>query len=93
MRKSKPKALPKAPSLPRINYQGNDPAQYILSNRTHRSTSEAFRDAQYASAGTYYKTDFQEAVDFMFGTVLGACITLACSLPLIAALYWFAKQV
>jgi len=33
-----------------VIYQGNDdPAQYIWSSKTHRSTSEAFRDADYAT--------------------------------------------
>ena len=32
-----------------VVYQGNDPAQYIWSSKTHRSASEAFRDADYAT--------------------------------------------
>ena len=39
----------KANKPKQVIYQGNDPAQYIWSSKTHRSASEAFRDADYAT--------------------------------------------
>ena len=35
--------------LPRKNYQGDDIAKHVWSGKTHRSASEAFRDADYAT--------------------------------------------
>jgi len=35
--------------LPKVNYQGGDTAQFIHNNKTHRTASEAFRDADYAT--------------------------------------------
>ena len=35
--------------LPRINYQGDDTATFIHHSKTHRTVSEAFRDADYAT--------------------------------------------
>ena len=78
--------------LKRVNYQGNDPAQYIWSNRTHRSASEAFRDAEYASSVTRYKTDTEQAVDFLFGSTLGACIVVGLALPLLVVLLYAVRQ-
>jgi hypothetical protein len=48
-----------------------DPAQYIHSNKTHRSVSEAFRDANYATAFWRSKTDWEEALEFLAGAFLG----------------------
>jgi hypothetical protein len=59
-----------------------DPAQYIWSNKTHRTASEAFRDADYACAGWKPRSEWQDFVDFCSGMVL--------MLPMIAfALYVF----
>jgi len=49
-------------SNPRLNYLGNDPAKFIHSNKTHRSASEAFRDADYAQA---IWSDPSELADFI----------------------------
>ena len=46
-----------------------DPAQYIHSNKTHRSVSEAFRDADYATAIQRPKSEWQDCVEFMSGLV------------------------
>ena len=35
--------------IPKVNYQGDDIAKHIWSGKTHRSASEAFRDADYAT--------------------------------------------
>jgi hypothetical protein len=47
-----------------------DPAQYIHSNKTHRSVSEAFRDADYAYAGWKPKSEWDDCVEFMSGMVI-----------------------
>ena len=46
-------------------YLGDDPAQFVWSNRTHRSASEAFRDAEYACAITKFKNDWQLSLEFL----------------------------
>jgi hypothetical protein len=48
-----------------------DPAEYIHSNKTHRTASEAFRDADYAQAFWRSKSDLEEAVDFAEKALLG----------------------
>ena len=35
--------------IPKVNYKGDDTAHYIHHHKTHRSASEAFRDADYAT--------------------------------------------
>jgi len=47
-----------------------DPAQYIHSNKTHRSVSEAFKDADYATAFYRPKSEWQDCMEFMSGMVL-----------------------
>ena len=47
-----------------------DPAQFIHSNKTHRTVSEAFRDAEYAQSFWKSKTDWEEAVEFIELAVL-----------------------
>ena len=76
----------------RVEYKGDDPAQYIWSNRTHRSASEAFRDAEYASSVTRFKTDTEQAMDFLFGSALGACIVVGLALPLLVVLVYAVRQ-
>ena len=44
-----------------------DPAQYIHSNKTHRTASEAFRDADYAYAGWKPRSEWQDFKEFMGG--------------------------
>ena len=78
--------------LKRVEYKGDDPAQYIWSNRTHRSASEAFRDAEYASSVTRFKTDTEQAMDFLFGSALGACIVVGLALPLLVVLLYAVRQ-
>ena len=54
-----------------IPYLGEtDPAQYIHSNKTHRTASEAFRDADYATAGWKPKSEWDDCVEFMSGMVI-----------------------
>jgi hypothetical protein len=47
-----------------------DPAQFIHSNKTHRSVSEAFRDADYAYAGWKPKSEWDDCKEFMGGIIL-----------------------
>jgi len=47
-----------------------DPAQFIHSNKTHRSVSEAFRDADYAYAGWKPKSEWDDCKEFMGGMLL-----------------------
>ena len=47
-----------------------DPAQYIHSNKTHRSVSEAFKDADYATAFYRQKSEWQDCMEFMSGMLL-----------------------
>ena len=55
-----------------VPYQGDiDPAVIIHSSKTHRSASEAFKDADYAQAFWTSKTEWQECVDFLASAFLG----------------------
>jgi hypothetical protein len=52
----------------RVIYQGTtDPAQFIWSNKTHRSVSEAFRDADYATAFYRHKSEWDDCKEFLGG--------------------------
>ena len=50
---------------------GDDVGQWIHSNKTHRSVSEAFRDADYATAFWREKSDWEQTLEFLGGAVLG----------------------
>jgi hypothetical protein len=53
-----------------VKYLGEtDPAQFIHSNKTHRSVSEAFRDADYAYAGWKHKSEWEDCKEFMGGLI------------------------
>ena len=68
-----------------------DPAQFIWSNKTHRSASEAFRDADYATAIQRPKSEWEDMKEFASGMVLMAPVILfviyVCYLILIAKGY------
>jgi hypothetical protein len=49
-----------------------DPAQFIWSNKTHRSASEAFRDADYATAFWREKTEWERACEYTKWIVMWA---------------------
>lgn len=54
------------PKVAKYQYlAGDDPAQWVWSNRTHRTMSEAFRDAEYACAITTFKADWKLTIDFL----------------------------
>ena len=65
VRKSKPKKTMK------WQYLGEtDPAQYIWSNKTHRTASEAFRDADYAYSGWKPKSEWEDMKEFISGFII-----------------------
>ena len=54
-------------------YMGEtDPAQFIHSNKTHRTVSEAFRDADYATAIQRHRSEWQDFVEFCSGMLIMA---------------------
>jgi len=65
-----------------------DPAQYIHSNKTHRTTSEAFRDAQYAMWLYGAKTDFMLTMDFLANAFVGALWVLCVVGGVGGFIYW-----
>ena len=48
-----------------------DPAVFIHSNKTHRTASEAFRDADYATAFWREKSDWEQSLEFLASAVIG----------------------
>lgn len=44
---------------------GDDPSQWIWSNRTHSTASEAFRDANYATAFWKCKTEWERTREYL----------------------------
>lgn len=66
MVKRKPKAKEKL-----VVYLGEtDPAEFIHSSKTHRTVSEAFRDADYAYSGWKPKTELDDCKEFIGGMLL-----------------------
>ena len=53
-----------------------DPAQFIHSNKTHRSISEAFRNADYAYAGWKPRSEWDDCKEFMGGMFLMSPVIL-----------------
>jgi hypothetical protein len=73
VRKSKPKKTMK------WQYLGEtDPAQYIWSNKTHRTASEAFRDADYATAFYRPKSEWEDMKEFVSGFVIMSPMIAFC---------------
>jgi hypothetical protein len=65
-----------------------DPAQFIHSNKTHRTASEAFRDADYATAFWRSRSDLEEAVDFVEKALLGFIWVGVVAGTVGAVVYW-----
>jgi hypothetical protein len=60
-----------------VKYLGaTDPAQFIHSNKTHRSVSEAFRDADYATAFYRQRSEWDDCKEFMGGMFLMSPVIL-----------------
>jgi len=69
-----------------IQYLGEtDPAQFIHSNKTHRSVSEAFRDADYATPIWRCENDWDRTKEYLAWA--GMWIVLLSALYLLAT--WF----
>jgi hypothetical protein len=49
-----------------------DPAQYIHSHKTHRTASEAFRDADYATSIWRCETDWDRTKEYLGWVVMWA---------------------
>ena len=65
-----------------------DPAEYIHSNKTHRTASEAFKDADYATAFWRSKSDLEEAVSFVEQALLGVIWVGVVAGTVGAVVYW-----
>jgi hypothetical protein len=50
--------------IQRVNYKGDDTAHYIHHHKTHRSASEAFRDADYATALWKCETEWDRIKEY-----------------------------
>ena len=72
-------------------YVGDDPAKFIWSNRTHRSTSEAFRDADYATPIWRCENDWDRAKEYIGWGLMWA--VLLYSLYLLATAFEVAVAV
>lgn len=75
----------------KTQYLGDDPAQFVWSNKTHRSASEAFRDAEYACAITKFKNDWQLSLEFLGGAVIGFFTVLTVIAFPVLLLVWLTR--
>jgi hypothetical protein len=55
-----------------------DPAEYIHSNKTHRTVSEAFRDADYATAFYRQKSEWEDCKEFISGMIFMSPMIAFC---------------
>ena len=67
-----------------VIYQGNDPAQYIWSSKTHRSASEAFRDADYATPIWREKGEMEDFAEWCKDSM----VVIPFLFVLVAAIYY-----
>jgi hypothetical protein len=72
-------------------YVGDDPAKFIWSSRTHRSASEAFRDADYATPIWRCENDWDRAKEYIGWGLMWA--VLLYSLYLLATAFEVAVAV
>jgi len=75
----------------KLQYLGDDPAQFVWSNKTHRSVSEAFRDAEYACSITRFKSDWQLSLEFLCGAVMGFLTVLTWVALPVLLLVWLTR--
>lgn len=60
-----------------VKYLGEtDPAEFIHSNKTHRTASEAFRDANYAYSGWKPKSELEDCKEFIGGMLFMSPVIL-----------------
>ena len=55
----------RTPQLKRTNYQGDDTATFIHHNKTHRTVSEAFKDADYATPIWRCETEWDRTKQYL----------------------------
>jgi hypothetical protein len=67
-----------------VIYQGNDPAPYIWSSKTHRSASEAFRDADYATPIWRQKGELEDFTEWCKDSM----VVIPFLFVLVAAIYY-----
>ena len=72
-------------------YVGDDPAQFSWSNRTHRTASEAFRDADCATPIWKCESDFQQGIRFLGGMVHGMVVVAMCVAVPVLLVLWVTK--
>ena len=68
-----------------------DTAQFIWSNRTHRTASEAFRDADYATPMWRCESDFQQGLRFLVGMAQGMLTVMLVVLVPVLVVMWVVK--
>lgn len=66
-----------------------DPAKFVWSNRTHRSASEAFRDADYATPIWRCESDWDRTKQYLGGIAMWAFLLFG----LYALAVWFNEVV
>ena len=90
MRAKRKKVLPPVVKRKSPYLSADDPAQWVWSNRTHRSASEAFRDANYATAFWKEDSDFMATMRFLRGMGEGAFIVfMALLIPVLLFIWIF----
>ena len=70
-------------------YVGDDPAQFVWSNRTHRSASEAFRDADYATPIWRCETEWDRTKEYLLWGAMWVFVLFS----LYAVAVWFNEVV
>lgn len=79
----------KAKKVVKKPYLGDDPAKFVWSNRTHRSASEAFRDADYATGLWRCETDWDITKNYIGGALMWGLLLFS----LYALAVWFNEVV
>jgi len=73
------KMVKKSKKTAKWQYLGEtDPAEYIHSNKTHRTVSEAFRDADYATAFYRQKSEWEDMKEFISGFIFMSPMIAFC---------------
>ena len=73
------KMVRKSKKTAKWQYLGEtDPAEYIHSNKTHRTVSEAFRDADYATAFYRQKSEWEDMKEFISGFIFMSPMIAFC---------------
>jgi len=76
--------------MKRTQYKSTlDPAVVVWSNRTHRSVSEAFRDADYATALWRCESDLESGFKFLAESFFWFTFVAVPILGLALLVYWF----